>query len=542
MKQSCIVILLFFSLIQISFSQNTNIKIKWGDLTRSNRGSFVEQIIPANNGNFYVKRVKESSISSFSFADKDKVRYSLQKYNDKLKKSSTIDLYKLLKGKQEIIEEVFWFENKLLMLTQNLNRSEKKYQLSIRKLSTDKLSLEGDKQVIKEIGYDWTLGKPSLDYRISKDSTKLMLFYNLPNKRNNDEKVGYTILNKNLKKLNERTLTIPVKDRFFEIEGYEVANSGEVVIWGQQFFNSNKTLTITGKPNYQTCIFYTHPEKQDTLNGVVLKDAELFINQMNISFTNNNQLIGVGYFSEEDTESLKGTIYIKVNKKTASLKVEQKSELSIDAIVEGLNETESKRLKKRNASGKNTELSNFIIDQLLLREDGGAILIAEEYFESNYSRGGTGFYAGPFGTNQRETVTNYHHNDILIINLNPDGSIGWSKKITKKQNSTDGGYYSSYMPAIIHDKLYLFYNDHAKNLFKENTDKKDRTYDMLLNNDAVFAMSVIKPTGDLKKLKLFRAGESEVYMRPQVIQQISANEILIYGDKQRKSRFAKIVF
>jgi len=90
--------------------------------------------------------------------------------------------------------------------------------------------------------------------------------------------------------------------------------------------------------------------------------------------------------------------------------------------------------------------------------------------------------------------------------------------------------------------LYLFYNDHAKNLFKENTNKKDRTYDMLLNNDAVFAMSVITPTGDLKKLKLFRAGESEVYIRPQAMQQISADEILIYGDKQRKSRFGKIVF
>jgi len=540
MKQIYLVITLFLSLAQTGFPQN--IKVKWGDLSRANRGSFVEKIIPADNGNFYVKRVKESNLTSFNYADKEKVRYSLQKYNSKLKKNSTIDLYKLLKGKHEFIEDIFWHQNKLLMLTQHLSRSEKKYELIIRKLSTDKLSLEGDKIVFKEIAYDWTLGKPTLDYRISKDSTKLMLLYNLPNKRNNEEKVGYTILNKNLKKLTERTLTIPVKDRFFEIEGYEVANNGEMVIWGSQFFNSSKTITITGKPNYQIGIFYTHPKKPETLNKIILKDETLFINQINMSFTNKNQLFGVGYFSEEDTKSLKGTIYFKVNKKAATLKIEQKSELSIDALVEGMSETESKKLRKRKTSGKNVELTNFIIDQLLLREDGGAILIAEEYFESNYSRGGTGFYAGPFGSNQREFVTNYHHNDILIINLNPNGSIGWTKKIAKRQNTTDGGHYSSYSSAIINDKLYLFYNDHAKNLFKENTDKKDRTYDLLLNNDAVFSMSVITPTGNLKQLKLFRAGESEVYMRPTVIQQISTNEILIYGDKQRKSRFGKIVF
>jgi len=542
MKHTCLFIILLFSIITISVAQKTNIKIKWGDLTRGNKGSFVEKIIAGNNGDFYVKRVKESSITSFNVADKDKVRYTIQKYNDKLKKIATIDLHKVLKGKQENIEDIFWHHNKLLMLTQHLNRSEKKYQLIIRKISADALSLKGDKQVFKEIDYDWTLGKPTLDYRISKDSTKLMLLYNLPNKRNNEEKIGYTILNKNLKKITERTLTIPIKDRFFEIEGYEVANSGEMVIWGSEFFNSNKTLTIIGKPNFQTCIFYTHPKKPDQLKQVTLKDEKLFINQMEMAFTNSNQLIGVGYYSEEDTESLKGTIYVKINKKEATLIMQQKNELSIDALTEGLSEAEGKRLKKRQTTGKSAELSNFVVDQLLLREDGGAILIAEEYFESNYSRNGTGFYAGPFGTNQRETVTNYHHNDILIINLNPNGKIDWTKKITKKQNSIDGGYYSSYKPAIIYDKLYLFYNDHAKNLFKENTDKKDRTYDLLLNNDAVFVMSVITPKGNLKKVKLFRAGESEVYMRPQTIQQVSANEILIYGDKQRKIRFGKIVF
>jgi len=385
MKHSCLIVILLFSLVEFSIAQKNNIKIKWGDLTRGNKGSFVEKVIPAGNGNFYVKRVKESSIVSFNVADKDKIRYTLQKYNSKLKKVSSIDLHKLLKGQQEYIEDVFWHHNKLIMLTQRLDRPDKKYQLIIRKLSGDNLSLEGEKIVFKEIDYDWTLGRPTLDYRISKDSTKLMLLYNLPNKRNSEEKVGYTILNKNLKKINERILTIPIKDRFFEIEGYEVANSGEMVIWGNEFFNSNKMLTITGKPNYQMCIFYTHPKKPEALSRVNVKDETLFISQIRMAFTNSNQLIGVGYYSAEDTESLKGTIYVKIDKRVASLAIEQKSELSIEAIIEGLSETESKKLSKRKASGRIAELRNFMIDQLLLREDGGAILIAEEYYESNYS-------------------------------------------------------------------------------------------------------------------------------------------------------------
>jgi len=186
-------------------------------------------------------------------------------------------------------------------------------------------------------------------------------------------------------------------------------------------------------------------------------------------------------------------------------------------------------------------LYEYDLDRLILRDDGGVVLLAEQYYISSYSRSAN-FGSDPYANNRREVVNNYHYNDIIIININPDGNIEWASKIPKQQTTSgDNGYYSSYQPAIIKNKIYLFYNDNPKNLFKANA-KKDKTHPFVINRDGVMVMAVLNLDGNLKKAKLFRFAESEVYMRPKIALQIAGNELLIYGDRARKMRFGKIVF
>jgi len=76
------------------------------------------------------------------------------------------------------------------------------------------------------------------------------------------------------------------------------------------------------------------------------------------------------------------------------------------------------------------------------------------------------------GGTRTTTVYYYYYNDIIVININPGGETEWTKKIAKRQpSSNDGGFFSSYSLSIVKDKMYFVFNDSPKNLItsvKEN--------------------------------------------------------------------------
>jgi len=205
-------------------------------------------------------------------------------------------------------------------------------------------------------------------------------------------------------------------------------------------------MTTFGKPNYTFRLFYDALEKGDTaLNNIEMELEEKFITDLQLAFTKKGDIIGAGFYSEEGTKSIKGSYYIKLNKNK-------------------IPERQEKRLRRRSEQGKTVELYEYDLDRLILRDDGGVVLLAEQYYISTYSRSAN-FASDPYANNRREVVNNYHYNDIIIVNINPDGNIEWANKIPKQQTTSgDNGYYSSYQPAVIKNKIYLFYNDNPKNL------------------------------------------------------------------------------
>jgi hypothetical protein len=87
-----------------------------------------------------------------------------------------------------------------------------------------------------------------------------------------------------------------------------------------------------------------------------------------------------------------------------------------------------------------------------LRSDGGAILVAEQYYvqtvmpNNGYSMSPYGYnsmyynryyYNSPFysGYNNRRPDYYYNYNDIIVVNIRPTGEIEWSARIPKLQES-----------------------------------------------------------------------------------------------------------
>lgn len=108
----------------------------------------------------------------------------------------------------------------------------------------------------------------------------------------------------------------------------------------------------------------------------------------------------------------------------------------------------------------NKGVMHFTVQDIALRQDGGALLIAEMARE--YSRRpnlpGRRDYGYPRGG-----WVDYYYEDLIIYSLHPNGSEHWSTVLHKKQYSQDDdAMYSSYFLFRTPEKLRLLFNDEIR--------------------------------------------------------------------------------
>ena len=117
-----------------------------------------------------------------------------------------------------------------------------------------------------------------------------------------------------------------------------------------------------------------------------------------------------------------------------------------------------------NAAGirrRNHAFDNYEVKQLIVKNDGGFVMVAEIHFvttRSNYTPG-LGFYSyyNPYTTSM---VREYHYNDIMALSYNKDGIRQWNSIIPKEQYSQeDGGVFSSYALLNTGGTLGFLFND-----------------------------------------------------------------------------------
>jgi len=516
------------------FSQSDNkIKVKWGESFDKQSNKILADIIGFDDTGIYTLRKRSTSVML------DVYDSYLEKLDNNLNPVAEQRLSKVLANRKEDLQDILWHQNKIWLLTSDKVQGKGNFLVKLREVNKNSLGLDGNVKEVVNLNYDWRLSTPIFDYEISRDSSKLMIIYSLPSKRNEADRFGFTIIDEDLEILFRKEIVLPVKDRLFDLSSYEVSNNGDVLLNGVQFETEIKEPKRFGKPNYFYRVFMV-PADKDTIFSYKITQEDKYITDLKTSFNNVGDVIGAGFYSDEGTTSIAGSYFFSLNQKTDKIENFNFKKFDLEFILEETDKRDAKTLKKRAEKGKTVELYEYDLDKIILRDDGGALLLAEQYFVSSYNNTYDGF-------NRNRTLDggrsyNYNYNNIILVNINPDGSIEWNSKIPKRQNTFDDrGIHSSYTSAIVKDKIYLIYNDNPKNLFHEN-DKNDRYYSMIVNRDMITTLAVVDKSGKVKKAKLFSAHEADIYLRPKICPQIASNELLLYGVKNRMNRFGRIIF
>ena len=165
-------------------------------------------------------------------------------------------------------------------------------------------------------------------------------------------------------------------------------------------------------------------------------------------------------------------------------------------------------------------LSDFLVKDIIFRQDGGMLLIAEMHKE--YSRRPN--ISGHRSDYGRGGWVDYYLEDVLVFSVNPDGTDHWNTVLHKKQYSQDDdGMYSSFFLFKTPEKIHLIYNDEIRH---ENT----------------VSEYVIRGNGFYKRNSVFSTNYQRLKMRFRDGLQIAYNECIVPSERSNRLNLVRITF
>ena len=521
---------LFILLTLISMSalaQPSQLNVKWGKEFTAPRNSTVADIIGYDPSGFYVLKANSGGLFSSS-------ALLLDRFDNNLNPAKSIELELTEEGKKAYLEDIVHLSGKLLMFTSFPNQRTKQNTLFVQPVNKQTLIPDNTKKKkLAEINYEGNSRRNSgsFSFRMSQDSSKVLIFYSLPYDYRDPEKFGFLVMDKDLNVTWQKDITLPYRDDLFDVESVKVDNYGNVYILGL-LFKDVRRAKRKGEANYQYKVLaYTDNGANETEYAVSLPNK--FLTDMQIGIRSNKDIVCAGFYSDNGTLSIRGTFFLTVDAKTKEIKTENYKEFDIGFITQNMTERQAEKAKRREERGQEQELFEYDLDKLIVRSDGGALLIGEQYFVKTVTY--TSYINGRPST---RTVTYYYYNDIIVVNINPNGDIAWTVKVPKRQSSVnDGGFYSSYAMATNKDKIYFVFNDNPDNLDYSGVGRVSETP---TRNQVVTVVSV-NTKGEMKR-QLLGAGAGEVIIRPKVCEQISYSQMLLFGQRRKTQQFGRIEF
>ncbi len=503
------------------------VKFDWGpEIKLDKRGQFLDVVSFDESGYYMLKSAKKG--------------LHIDKYNNDLSLSNSLLLDMEKDGKDMRYEGLAYFNESLVLFTSYSDSKVKTNYLYYQQIDRKNLQQNGTVHEVAQIPFEKRRRDGSFGYDISPDSSKLLIYAGMPYEKDGPEKFGFSVHNEKMEKIWQKDIELPYMEQLFRIEEYDISNKGNVFITGVEFREKQEAKKRKGEPNHRYHIL-GYFDKGAKVKDYVIDLGDKFITDLTATVRENDDIICTGFYSENGTWSIAGTFFLTIDGESKEIKTKSFKKFDEDFIVEGMTEREEEKAKKKAAKkDRNLEMYNYEFRELIQREDGGAILIAEQY--RFYQTCHTTTDAN--GNTTTRCTNHYVYGDIILININPSGQIVWASKVDKYQHSTnDGGYFSSFFSHVVDDKIYLIYGETAKS-FYDRQDKLEQ-WKQLGKEDkrAMLTLLVeVNSKGETERELLFNNRIEGFSTRPKVCEQINPSQSIIYTRARKYQKFTRLTF
>ncbi len=167
-------------------------------------------------------------------------------------------------------------------------------------------------------------------------------------------------------------------------------------------------------------------------------------------------------------------------------------------------------------------LYTFNIKKTVLRNDGGALIVAESFIkDTRESAVPVGIQPG-YNSYRESTV--YQFNDIIAFSFNAKGEMEWNNMMRKKQASEDdNGAYSSFLLMNQKDKLRFIYLDE-------------------ISTSGALVQYVLSSDGKSERKNIMNQEDHDLMFLPKLGRQLSPAEVVLPSYKNGTLQLVKISF
>lgn len=254
-----------------------------------------------------------------------------------------------------------------------------------------------------------------------------------------NQTVFAAVLDTSFTELENKNVIIPFPVKSFDVTGYVMSDKNDLLFLG---VSSEKIKVLSSKRKID---YYLYSSRTgDSLFKEFKISSDKNITGLGVAFDNiNNMAVFAGFFSERESYTGSGIFY-------ATLDMALNDEVKIKTT--SLDGPENSRLRGERNSTSGLSLIGYPIDRVVLRDDGGAVIVAEAAYTTEYS------YYDSFSQSFTRRLE-YHFESVAVISINLDGSIHWNAIVEKDQVSMDdGGVFSSFCSMLNSENLVLLYN------------------------------------------------------------------------------------
>lgn len=341
-----------------------------------------------------------------------------------------------------------------------------------------------------------------LDYVLSINQ-KTLLSYKSLNTQNQNEKVVYNVFYDQGELMESGEIALPYPDDKFEVRQMQVANDGTIYILGK-FFLENR---VRSPEDFYYMIIKHEPGTSD-LEEISLGFNDKYVTDLTFKIDPAENIYVAGFYSLRSTREIIGTLYEKLD-------LEGESQVS---LMQEFDEDFLSRFLSDRQINKGHELKNFYLDNIVLRSDGGVLLIAEKYYTTFNS------FVDIYGYLVDQKI--HHYDEIIIHSVSNKGELEWSSVVSKRQSSEDPNNLS-YQDIITGEKIYFVYEYHPR--------KSPRTlyYNVVdVNGNVEHREALI--SAELKNVNFFPRSSGQISNREALL--------LFNKDKGRITTIAKVRF
>lgn len=502
-----------------NYAQKAKLQIS-DELEIANKKFPIDDIL-GSDGQFIYLRSKKG----------DKLKIAKMDSKFKIVKYVEIDVDDVMKGMEVIDSRMV--NNNVVLITELAQKKEGKivnyvWTLNTKTMEFDKPKaiLDVSQKIIKDakfhfMGISLTNRSFSDDRAVyySDDTTKFAILASIPPVDKEDGKYNkelLTVYDMSHNKIWSSELEVPKNYDFFVTKKTTLGNDGSFYSFGIVYENE-KDMKKNNNGTYMILSYDNKGKSSET----TFNFGDKIIIDPKFDWSKNH-LICAGFYSIKGSKKniTEGIAYIQMDKSGKIIKESYKE--FPDEFIQSMRETK-KASTEKNRDGDLGIAGSFSVRQVQARADGGAFLLAEEY----YSYTVTSYTSNGNGRGTTTTTTYYVYGDKFVCGIDSNGQFEWLTDIPTNMTYTASniGTFATYTNK---DNLYLLYTDNEENIKKKLNQRP--TFKAKYKNASTAIVSVDVKTGKAERRELIDAKDAEFMLLPLVYANIGT-EMFILGGK-----------